>query len=188
LQRVWTLVMEFTEIEKKDEGHNSELDVMVTRAVHKAIKKVSEDINDFSFNTALASLMECVNELYKLKSPDNFDIAYGAWLESLENLVQLSAPFSPHIAEELWQALGHEESVHISRWPQWDEKLVADDTFRMAVQVNGKLRGEVEVPVGASQQAAEKLARADDKIADQLTGHRTKKVIYVPDRLINFVI
>jgi leucyl-tRNA synthetase len=133
-------------------------------------------------------LMECVNELYKLKSQRNFDIAYGAWLESLENLVQLLAPFAPHIAEELWQVLRHEESVHISHWPDWDEKLVTEDTFTMAVQINGKLRGEVEVPFGTESDEAEKLAKEDPKIAGHLRGNHVKKTIYVPDRLINFVV
>jgi leucyl-tRNA synthetase len=188
LQRLWTLVMEFTEVEKKIEGHNTELEVEVTRAVHKAIKKVTNDINALSFNTALAALMECVNELYKIKSAKNFDIAYGAWLESLENIVQLLAPFAPHITEELWRSLGHEDSVHLSRWPEWEEELIAEDIFTMAVQINGKLRGEVLVTVDAKQQEAESAAKQDDKIADHLKGKKIKKIVFVPNRLINFVV
>ena len=133
LQRLWTLVMEFNEVKKPPQAHNSILEVQISRAVHKTIKKVTQDIESLGFNTAIAALMECINQLYKLKSSKNFGLAHGAWRSNLSSLVQLVAPFAPHIAEELWQELDNEGSIHVSNWPLWDEKLVAEDTLTLAV-------------------------------------------------------
>ena len=108
LQRVWTLVGEFLESSPGKSGHNTELEVEIARPVHKTIKKVSQDLQSLGFNTAIAALMECVNDLYKIRTEHDFGLAYDTWNGALENLVQLLAPFAPHMAEELWAELGHD--------------------------------------------------------------------------------
>ncbi len=188
LNRVWTLVQEFLETKTESAGHNSELETEIARAVHKTIKKVSDDMADLSFNTSIAALMECVNKLYKLKDKHNFDLAYETWRESLGQLVQLLAPFAPHVAEELWQDLGQSESVHLSRWPAHDEDLIKDDLITITVQVNGKLRAELLLPSDVSEAAALEAARRDEKVLKYLAGKKIKKAIYVPGRLVSLVI
>ena len=151
----------------------------------KAVKKVTKDLEKLSFNTAVAAMMEYVNELYRVKAEDNYSAK--DWGYALECLVQLIAPFAPHIAEELWQQLGHSDSVHIDHWPSWDEQYLFADEITVVVQVNGKLRGEVKVLAGADQQTVQAAVSADEKISSYITGD-SKKVIYVPGRLINYVI
>jgi leucyl-tRNA synthetase len=181
LQRVWTLVQEFDET---DGGATDS--PKLERLIHKTIKKVTDDLENLSFNTAVAALMECVNELYKLKAADN----YGAieWQWALESLVQLLAPFAPHIAEELWQQLGGEGSVHVASWPVFDEKYLTVDTVTLAVQLNGKVRAQVTVSAGADEAAAKKAALVNDHIKELLNGKEPKRVIYVPGRLVNIVV
>jgi leucyl-tRNA synthetase len=181
LQRVWVLAQEFMEAS----GGKKE-SIEIKRTVHKTIKKVSEDLRDLSFNTAIAAQMELVNELYRIKATDNY--GSGEWQWALESLAQLLAPFAPHIAEELWQQLGHEESVHTSQWPAYDEKYLVQDKITVAIQVNGKLRGEVQVGTDASEEEVVKAAKTNDKVAGYLAGRDIRKTVYVPARLVNFVV
>lgn len=189
LQRVWTLVQEYLDEAKSSKsGHNSELEIQIAKAVHKAIKKVSQDMQPLSFNTAIAALMECVNELYKIKSKHNFALAHNVWRENLEKLIQLLAPFAPHITEELWQQLGNKDSVHLSQWPVWDEELIKEALITLAVQINGKVRGEILVDADIDEAAAIEAAKNDEKIAAHLKGQKVKKAIYVPGRLVSLVV
>ncbi len=188
LQRTWTLVGEFLESKPTKDGHNTELEVQIARVVHKAIKKVTADMEDLGFNTALAALMECVNELYKIKSQHNFGLAHSAWKENLEKLIQLLAPFAPHISEEMWQDLGHETSIHVSPWPAWDGQLVKEEMITLAVQVNGKLRAELLLPADVNEEEVVEAAKKDDKVAGYLKGKEVKKAIYVSGRLVNLVL
>jgi leucyl-tRNA synthetase len=181
LQRVWTLVGEFQEAKQ---GSQESPDLL--RAVHKAIKKVSEDLQDLSFNTAIAAQMELVNELYRLKAQDRY--ASKDWRWACETLLQLLAPFAPHITEELWHELGHEDSIHTSSWPKYDPAYLVNDTVTIAVQVNGKLRGQVSVPADAEEQAVIEAVAANEKIAVHLQGRQPRKTIYVAGRLVNFVL
>ena len=188
LNRFWTLSLEFLETKPQAEGHNSELEVRISRVVHKAIKKVSTDLDGLGLNTAIAALMECVNELYKIRSEHNFELAHEAWRDGLIVLTQLLAPFAPHIAEELWEELGQSGSVHISKWPAWDEALVAEDTLTVAVQINGKVRSEIMVAADANEADVLAVAKDDEKIAALLKGKTINKTIYVPGRLLSIVI
>ncbi len=188
LQRVWTLTGEFLEAKEGAKGHNAELEVQIARVSHRVIKKVSQDMAELGFNTAIATLMETVNELYKIKSKHNFSLAKSAWQDALIALTQLLAPFAPHIAEELWQELGQSGSVHISRWPAWDEELVKEDLVTLAVQINGKVRAEILVEAGIDQKAAIEAAKADEKVAKIIAGKKLKKAIYVPERLVSLVV
>ena len=188
LDRLWTLAFEFLGAKQESKGHNAELEVQIKRPVHKAIKRVSQDLEELGFNTAIAALMECVNELYKIKSKHNFALAHEAWRDGLITLIQLLAPFAPHISEELWEELGQSGSAHVSKWPAWDESLITEETMTLAVQVNGKVRSEIIVPTDINETEAIETAKKDAKIAKFIAGKKLKKAIYVPNRLISLVI
>jgi leucyl-tRNA synthetase len=182
LQRVWTLAQEFLEAKQHGSGESQDL----LRATHRTIKKVDEDLLSLDFNTAIASLMECVNDLYKVKAEDNYGDKNWRW--AIETLLQLLAPFAPHISEELWRQLGHKDSIHLSEWPKYDEKYLVKETVTVAIQVNGKLRGEIEVAADASEETVVEAAKANEKVASYLKDNTIKKTIYVSGRLVNFVI
>ncbi len=196
LDRLWVIVQEFLSTEKKtparaknpDHGHNAELELSIKRIIHTAIKEVSNDFKELGYNTAISSLMKAVNELYKLKSQANFAIAHQAWTDGFIALTQLLAPFAPHVTEELWNQLGQSGSVHISKWPSWDESLISEEIITLAVQVNGKVRAEIVVSVDIDEAKAIELARADGKIAELIGSKQIKKAIYVPGRLVSLVI
>lgn len=188
LDRLWTLVFEFLNTKKNAVGHNAELEVQIKRVVHKTVKRISQDLEELGFNTAIAALMECVNELYKIKTKHNFALANESWRDGFISLVQLLAPFAPHISEELWKELGQSGSVHVSQWPAWDESLITEETMTLAVQVNGKVRAEIMVPTDIGEAEAIQLAKTDVKIMELLTGKKIKKAIYVPGRLVSLVI
>ena len=127
-----------------------------------------------------------LNTLYKLKVKDEF--ASQSWPTAIEALIQLLAPFAPHIAEELWEVSGHEDSVHLSQWPKWDDKYLISDTARIVVQVNGKVRAELVVGVDSTEEDVVKAARDDQKIKAYLEGKEIKRVILVPNKLLNLVV
>lgn len=181
LQRVWTLTQEFNET---DGGTQESPELQ--RVVHKAIKKVTEDLDSMNFNTAIAALMELVNDLYKVKAQDNF--ASTEWQWALESILQLTAPFAPHLSEELWEQLGHEDSIHVAEWPKYNEKYLTQDTVTIVIQVNGKLRGEVEIDTDSSEANVVEAAKSNPKVAGYLKDHTIRKTIYVPNKLVNFVI
>lgn len=181
LQRIWTLVQEYRQAETGD-ADSAEL----LRATHKAIKKVSEDIENMYFNTAIAALMELTNELFRIKAADKYTAA--EWGSCLQQIVQLLAPFAPHIAEELWQQLGNSDSVHIHAWPVYDESHITEDTMTVVIQVNGKLRGEITIAKDADQDAIIDAATEDQRVAAHIEGKQIRKTVYVPGRLVNFVV
>lgn len=184
LNRVWTLVNEF--VEAKDKASDQSVSEELNKITHQTIKKVSEDIDKMNFNTAIASQMEMVNELYKLKEKDHF-ADRETWSKSLVALIQLAAPFAPHLSEELWVLLGQEGSVHISEWPKFDNKFISVSEVTIVVQVNGKVRANIKANVGASQDEVEKAALSDENVKKYVT-NAPKKIIYVQDKLINFVV
>ncbi len=188
LDRFWTLTQKFLETKPSAQGHNSELEVQIARALHKATKKVTEDLQTLSFNTAIAALMECVNQLYKLKTEHNFNLAHKIWQQNLAKFVQLLAPFAPHVAEELWEQLGNKDSVHLSQWPIWDKELVREELITLVVQIDGKVRAELLLPADVSEADAIEAAKNDDKVAKILAGSKIKKTIYVPGRLVSLVL
>jgi leucyl-tRNA synthetase len=157
-------------------------DEKVDRKVHQTIAKVGEQIATLQYNTAIAAMMECLNTIR----------AGGrrAARAEVEPLVLLVAPFAPHLADELWERLGKGEGVYGSgaRWPSFDPEKLKETEVQLAVQVNGKLRGSVSGAPGMSQEEAERLARADQNVAKFLDGQTIKRVIYVPNRLLNFVV
>jgi leucyl-tRNA synthetase len=161
------------------------------RRTHRTVKRVTEGFEaDLKFNTGIAALMELVNALYAAEPATEADRA--AVREALLALAALLAPFAPHAAEELWHAVvglaAEGRLLAEEPWPTYDPALVAADTVTIAVQVNGKLRGEVQVAVAATEPEVRALAEADEKVRLHLAGKAVRKVVFVPKRLINFVV
>ena len=157
------------------------------RLTHLTIKKVTRDIEDEKFNTAVAAMMEMVNNLYKLKETYGVQ-ASETWRFTLESLLQILAPFAPHITEELWHELGHADTIHVNHWPKWDEKYLVSDVMTIIVQVNGKLRAKLDLPADTNKDAIEQAALADENVIKFTSNKPPKKVIYVPKKLVNIVI
>jgi leucyl-tRNA synthetase len=171
-------------------GQVSEQETPESRAIerlrHKTIKRVTEDLSTFRFNTALAALMEFNNALIKQQNePVSHSAAYRC---ALETMMQLLAPMAPHITEELWHLTGHSGSIHMSEWPVYDEMLTHDETFTLVVQVNGKVRDRIEVPASISEDEARKLALHSPRVMSFIGDATVQKVIYVPGRLANIVV
>ena len=186
LDRVWRLLI----VPAQEPGETDTLSTKVSedapsdnkdleRALHAAIKKVTQSVTDLRFNTSIAEMMVFVNEATKATSIPR------AWFEMF---VKILSPFAPHIAEELWQRLGHTTSIAYAPWPAHDESKLAGDTMVIAVQVSGKLRSQIEVPLDATEAAILAAAKADDKVQAFLAGKAIKREIYVKGRLVNLVV
>lgn len=185
LNRVWNLVQEYIE---SGEGRVSEsVAKQVTKIAHATIKKVTSDIEDDKFNTAIAYMMESVNALYKLKEQSPVTKS-GEWQFALESLLMVLSPFAPHITEELWHDLGHTDTIHVDHWPEWDDTLIASETMTIIVQVNGKLRAKLELAKDSTEAEVKNAAIADGNVQKHLNGSQPSKVIYVPGRLVNIVL
>ena len=149
------------------------------KSLHKLIRKVTQDVEQFSFNTSVAAFMICINELQGLKTSSR---------EVLQPLLILLAPFAPHIAEELWHAIGEETTIVAAQWPEYDEKLLVEDSFKYPVSFNGKTRFTIELPREASQDEIRAAVLSADEAQKWLEGKTPKKVIIVPGRIINIVL
>ncbi|MFN7464683.1 MAG: leucine--tRNA ligase [Pseudanabaena sp.] len=184
LNRVWRLVSSFAEI--KQSGISDKIDRNLRRAIHIAIKEVSEDFDGgYQLNTAISELMKLSNALQ-----DAEDKSSATFLEGIETLLTLLAPFAPHIAEELWLLIGHTESIHSQSWLTYDPDALSVDEITLVIQINGKVRGNLQVPSSASndKQALEEYARSSSAAKRYLEGKEIKKVIAVPKKLVNFVV
>ncbi|MGB0740221.1 MAG: leucine--tRNA ligase, partial [Planctomycetaceae bacterium] len=180
LGRVWRLIID-------DRAEQNQLDAAVTedapdenqqRMLHKTIKAVSEDVERLSFNTAISRMMEYTNFLYEQSTRSR---------QLLEPLVLLLSPFAPHISEELWNALGHDQTLAYEAWPAWDESLLVESTVEIPVQVCGKLRGRITVAADADSAQMQAAAEADPGVQKHLEGKTVIKVIAVPGKMVNFV-
>ncbi len=185
LQRFWTLSQDVMGTESGEDKADA---TEIKRITHRTIKKVSQDLQNMSFNTAIAAMMEAVNAYYAEKIKVPFDQAPATWRWACATFAQLLAPFAPHITEELWSQLGSQGSVHTSDWPQHDEQYLVQDSMIIVVQVNGKVRAQIEVPSDASQEQVVEAAKANEKAAAHLSGKDLKKSIYVPGKLVSFVV
>jgi leucyl-tRNA synthetase len=181
LDRVWRMIIH-------DRAEAVELNAAIqdieptaeqNRVLHRTIREVTQDIERLGFNTAIAKMMEFTNFFFKVERRPRV---------AMQTFVLLLSPFAPHLSEELWQALGHEQTLAYERWPSYDESLIKEDTVEVPVQVNGKVRGRISVPSDADEAAHEAIARADAKIAQQLDGKTIIKKIIVPGRMVNFVV
>jgi leucyl-tRNA synthetase len=160
----------------------------VLRTLHKTIRKVTGDMDDFRFNTAVAALMEAQNDVLDVWSRRREALTLRQWRGIVETMTLLLAPMTPHIAEEVWRRLGGSDLVLGAAWPSWDESLAADDAVTVVVQVNGKLRDRIEVAVGAAQDEVLAAARAMPNTQRFLEGKQIVKEICVPGKLVNFVV
>jgi leucyl-tRNA synthetase len=184
LNRVWNLAQEFIDNDAVvlDEAASKEILVIA----HKTIKKVTADIEDEKFNTAISTMMEAVNGYYKLK--EKYGIGQSdTWKFAIESLITILAPFAPHITEELWHQLGNTNTIHVDNWPKWDNEYLKADIVTIVVQVNGKLRAKLEVASNLSGAEIEKIALESDNIKKIIGMKKPTKVIYIPGRLVNFV-
>lgn len=158
---------------------NTPMSKEVRKSVHKLIKKVTQDIENFSFNTSVAAFMIALNELTALKSTNR---------EAMETITILLAPFAPHLAEEFWHQLGHDSSVADAEWPEWDEKALKEDTVKYPVSFNGKSRFVIEAPADATPKQVEDMALTNPAAAKWIEGKTIKKVIVVPGKIVNIVV
>ena len=185
LNRVWTLVTSYdrTKVGKaSDELDKAEKELR--RAIHTAIKEITEDLTgDYQFNTAVSELMKLSNALKDAKCETS-----PVYQEGIETLVLLLAPFAPHLAEELWSSLGNSESVHKQQWREVDPSALIVDEITLVVQIMGKTRGTIQVPAGSDKAALEKFATESDMAQKYIAGKEVKKVIVVPNKLVNFVV
>ena len=173
MQRVYTVVSAAVVNQKKD------MDDETLRLMHKTMKKVTEDIESMSFNTAISALMVFTNHLQSLKEE--------VPMEAVRNLALMVSPFGPHLGEECWSLLGNEMSLAYEPWVEYDEALCVDESITMGVQVNGKARGEITIPADADQETAIAAAQEVEKIAKLIDGKDIKKIIYVPGRILNII-
>ena len=176
LNRLWRVALdeEIGSVRVADTAPDEDLN----RKVHGTIKRVSEAMEHMHFNVAIAALIELNNALVGMDQPPRF---------AVETLVRLLNPIAPHVAEELWAKLGHTTFLADTDWPTWDESALKVDAIEMPIQVNGKLRGKVMVPIDADNAAIETLAKQDENVAEHLAGKTVRKVIVVPKRLVNIV-
>jgi leucyl-tRNA synthetase len=176
LDRVWRLIVDE---EGKMRDHITTLnDGSLTKVYNQTVKKVTEDMEHLHLNTAISQLMIFVNDAYKAEA-----LTY----EYVEGFVQLLAPIAPHIAEELWEILGHEGGISYAAWPTYDEEALVENEIEVILQVNGKVRSKVMVAVDLAKEELEKLAMEDEHIQRNIDGKTIRKVIVVPNKLVNIV-
>ena len=189
LNRVWRLVSEFVEKNYNSTDAieiKSQDDKKLNLTLNATIKKITEDVsNRFNFNTAISSIMELVNELYKYKEKDDLNMPLLS--DAVTKLVILLSPFTPHICEEMWQELGNKDSLVSVRWPGYDEKALVEDTKTIIVQVNGKLKERLSMPAGLSKTELENAVKSNENVIALISDLNIVKTITVPDKLVNFV-
>jgi len=183
--RVWNLVLE----NGASSFPSGDLDPAATRELrhrtHKTIRKVTEDLERFHFNTMLASLMELTNYMNRIAQEKS--VSGAVWREAIEALLLLLAPTAPHMTEELWVRTGHAFSIHSQPFPQWEDELAAEDRINLVIQVNGKVRDKLIVPISITETEAKEMALAQPRVRAHLEGKEVTKLIYVPGKLVNLV-
>jgi len=187
LNRVWHLVLEGYHQDKKispDIRQKAERELL--RITHQTMRKVTEDLEKLHLNTMISALMEFTNYLAKVKETNA--VALPVWEEAVNILLRMLAPTAPHLTEELWQQIGRDYSIHNQSWPQWDKELAKDEEITLVVQVNGKLRDRVVVPASTTEVEARRIAAESTRVQPYLEGKEVVKEIYVPGRLVNFVV
>ena len=189
INRVYRAVYDFSEKYRDVPAEyeiRTDADKSMAYWMNYAIKKVSDDVGErFNFNTAISTIMEMVNEMYRYKEGEVNPGLYGA---AVRNLIIMLAPFVPHVTEEMWEHLGYEGSVHEQSWPEHDEKALVKDSVEIVVQINGKIKEKINIASGLSREEMEKIAVENEKIRGLTAGRNIVKVIAVPNKLINIVV
>lgn len=189
INRVYRMVYDFSQYYSEvPESYeiSGDADKNMAYWLNYAIKKVSDDIGErFNFNTAISTIMELVNEMYRYKEGTVNPGLFGA---AIKDLIIMLAPFVPHVTEEMWEHLGYEGSVHDQSWPEYDEKALVKDTVEIVVQVNGKIKEKLDIAGGLSREEMEKTAMENEKVKGLIEGKNVVKVIAVPGKLINIVV
>src|SRR3989441_4050909 len=178
LNRVWNLV-------QSEPSFGGDSAGALRHITHKTIRRATEDIEHFRFNTLIAALMEMTNGMTQAR--DTGPVDREAWAESVQALLLMLAPLAPHIAEELWERSGRPYSVHAQSWPTWDEGLAREEEVTLVVQVNGKVRDRIRVSAGIDEARAKELAQASPAVQKHLNNNKLRRVVYVPGKLVNFV-
>ena len=154
--------------------------------IHQTVKRVTEDLEGFRFNTALAALMECTNALVRARDEGAGETR--EWTAALRTLVLMLAPLVPHMAEELWARLGQPYSVHDQPWPKWSAEAIREEMVTLVLQVNGRVRDRVQVPAGLDEARLREVALASEKVRKFIDGNPVEDVIVVPGKLVNVVV
>jgi leucyl-tRNA synthetase len=178
LEKVWNMQDRIQDEGMGDEEWgkgNSE----IIKSVHKTIKKVGEDIEGMHFNTAVAAMMELSNDMNKLKELPK---------DLYENLIKILSPFAPHMCEEIWQSLGHDNMISLSEWPEYDPELCKDETIVLDIQINGKIRYEIEINVDDSEEIIKEQVLNRDKVQHYIKDKELKKFIVVKGKIISIVV
>jgi len=179
LQRVWRMIVDDDTGRLCEALEDADADEKTSRLLHQTIKKVGDDIETFNFNTAISAMMIFVNHLNKEQVRPK---------SVVENFLLILAPFAPHIAEELWQRLGHDDTLACEPWPQYDKQLIKEKEIELAVQVNGRVRDKIVVAADADEEQISRQALASERIAAAIAGRDPKKIIVVKSRLVNIVV
>ena len=190
LNRVWRLVYDFTKSGWQEDGEAkpvSKDDKELDFVLNKTVKKVSEDVGGrFNFNTAISSIMELVNEMYKYKNVK--EINKPLYTEAVEKLILILSPFTPHICEEMWASIGKTTAIADTAWPEYDEESLQQDSIEIIVQINGKLKQKLTIGADTDREEMQKIAESDDTVKALLEGKTIVKTIAVPGKLVNFVV
>ena len=190
LNRVWRLVYDFTRSGWQEKGEAKPLnkeDKELDYVLNKTVKKVSEDVGGrFSFNTAISSIMELVNEMYKYKNLK--DINKPLYTEAVEKLILILSPFTPHICEEMWESIGKATAIANTAWPGYDEESLQQESIEIIIQINGKLKQKLTIEADTNREEMQKIAENDEAVKALLEGKEIVKVIAVPGKLVNFVV
>jgi leucyl-tRNA synthetase len=184
VNRLWKLVTSFTSVATSASGELSKVEKDLRRSIHIAIQAITEDLDgEYQFNTAVSELMKLSNALTDTDAKSS-----PIYAEGITTLLLLLAPFAPHLAEELWQIIGHTDSVHSQSWPQLDETALVADEITLVIQIMGKTRGTIQVPTNSDRVALETYAKESSIFQKYAEGKEIKKVIVVPGKLVNFII
>lgn len=185
LTRVWNLLLESGGKPNLPAAGDEQIKTL-RRALHQTLKKVEDDVNDFAFNTVISSLMSFTNVL--IRAQDSAKYPAAVWDEALNTLLLMLAPIAPFMAEEIWSRRGKTYSIHQQKWPAYDADAAKDEAFTLVVQINGKVRGKLELPVGVSEDKAKQKAFDDPGVKKWMDGKTIERVLYVPGRLLNVVV
>lgn len=190
LRRVWRLVEEIAEQSVWGGADSGPAEAAMNRAVHAAVKKVTDDIQErFNFNTAISAIMELVNAIYSYRRDlEPKQQHRGALHEAMTRLILILAPFAPHLTEEAWQTLGRKESVHRQPWPTYDPAILQLEEVEVVIQINGKVRGRITVSTGLAGEALLEAARVNERVSALLQGKEIVKAVTVPGKLVNIVV